>query len=47
MSRLRECVPNIRGGRENEKGREEREGTTVEILTALGDYDSGLAKMEA
>lgn len=46
MSRCGVCVPNIRGRRENEKGREEREGTG-EILRALGGFDRGLAKIEA
>ena len=34
-------------GKGNERRREEREETTEEILRALGDYDSGLAKFEA
>jgi len=34
-------------GKGNERRREERQETTEEILRALGDYDSGLAKFEA
>lgn len=41
------CVHKIRGRKEYEGRREEREETTDEILRALGDYGSGLAKLEA